>query len=126
MTEPANLSKMFSDPGWHRISRNLYFRNANGQKFGVVLATVSPGWETLALNQSETERVLNSKRDGRIDRGHIVAAKRDGGGPPTFIAQVDAEEFYQSVLKHRPTKSGAFGPFWVVYEYEFGGDDMPM
>jgi len=104
---PAFLATMFSDPGWQRVGRYLYFKEIDGQKVGVVLATMSPRWDDFALNKGEYERVLNGKREGRLDQTYMVAAKIDGA-KFEYVGAMEAEELLPK-LKDLPVITGPTG-----------------
>src|SRR5262245_7358729 len=123
---PNFVKNIFTDSGWIRISHHLYFYQKDGHKVGAAVATRSHRFENLALNEAETHRVLKALKEGKIDRGYVVAARRDSSGQLTFLNAVTAENFYETSLQNRPTRPGAFGPFWAFPEYEFLGEDAPM
>ena len=79
---PAYLKTMFSDGQWRRIRDRIYYAEIDGKKIGVVLATMSPNRNDYALNRAEYERVINGKREGKVDLAFVVAVRLSGFGKP--------------------------------------------
>jgi hypothetical protein len=107
---------MFTDPGWKRISRYIYFKELDGgQKIAVVLATMAPNRDSFALNKGEFERVLNGKRDGKVDHAFVVAVKL---ARPYEYQGAEFAEALAVRLANRPTIDGIYGEFWALQLYD--------
>jgi hypothetical protein len=107
---------MFTDPGWKRIARYIYFKEMDGgEKIAVVLATMSPNRDDFLLNKGEFERVLNGKRDGRVDHTFVVAAKL---ARPCEYQGAEFAEALAARLANRPTIDGIYGEFWALQLYD--------
>jgi hypothetical protein len=119
---PLFVTTIFTDPGWRQVGRYKYFREFDGMKNGVVLATMSPQYDRFALNTPETKDLLAGKRNNKVDQAFIVAAKGNGAGKFEFYAGVDAEEFHKTVLATLVPRSGPFGDFWTIAPYDFDPD----
>ena len=87
VTVPECLKNMFSElQQWRQCARCLYYREIDGKKYGVVLATIAPSHNRPAMNKPEIERVLACKRKGKIDEGYVVAARLNGSGYEYLVA----------------------------------------
>jgi hypothetical protein len=109
----TDLSKIFSDDRFRPFGQYRYYGEVDGSKIGVVLATCSPRFDNFALNKADLDRLVDGKREGRIDQAFVVQARVNGYGAPAFHAVIDAEELAVA-LKNVPPVNGQFGPFFVV------------
>ena len=126
MSVPASLPKIFSELGqWRQCARHLYYREMDGKKYGVVLATIAPSRDRPALNKPEIERVLAGKRRGTIDEGYVVAARLNGVGYEYLGASL--AEIVAKKLEGRVPLSGRYGEFWTLDLWEIDHDeDRPL
>ena len=123
MSVPAFLPKMFAElHRWRQCARYLYYREIEGRKYGVVLATMTPN-DRPALNKSELERAPAGKRKGTIDEAYVVVARLNGIGYE-FLGASDAETIAKR-LEGRSTISGKFGDFWTLDIFEID-DNTPL
>jgi hypothetical protein len=125
---PDYLRNMFNDERWRQAAWHLYYRNIDGAKpVGVVLATMSPGFDTFAENQAETERLLARLREGKISAAFVVAVKGSRWPEYEYYGAAKLEEFYATVLAQRTPRAGRNGAFWTIYPYEFEDkDESPL
>jgi hypothetical protein len=121
---PACVENMFINPdGWKRFKSGMYLYYNGEEKLGVALATKSPNYDnSLALNKDDAERAIAAKRKGIVKEAYVVAAKLNGGEPPTYLG-AELAEVVVAKLERRPTRDGKYGPFWVLEEDEIGGED---
>jgi hypothetical protein len=103
MTDDEIYATIFIDgSGWVQFDRRHYDRQYAGVRYGAVLATDSPSFTKLALNEKDTNRGLAAKRDGKVDRMRVVPAKRNGVGRYEYCGSIDIEVLYEKVLKNMP------------------------
>jgi hypothetical protein len=133
---PEFLKTMFSELRlWRQCARHLYYREIDGKKYGVVLATISPNHDRPALNKPELLRVLAGKREGKIDEGYVVFARFNGSpqgntgpqGPAAGYEYLGASlaESVAAKLEGRSAIAGRFGEFWTLDLFEID-DDKPL
>ncbi len=123
MSDTIPINNMFNDPRWSQIAMRLWHNE--DLKKGSVLATWNPRFNNYALNQRELERLIAGKRDRKVDKVTVVAARRNDTGRYEVFGEVDAETLYEK-LRDRPTIAGAFGPFWALDPYELGDKEAPF
>jgi hypothetical protein len=80
----------------------------------VVLATRNPDYNTFALNKPDLQRLLDGKRNGRVDEAYIVTA-HISGIQRSYCGAMAAEEVWHKieVFGLRP-RTGRFGEFFVL------------
>jgi hypothetical protein len=115
------VTSMFTNPAFRQFKKFRWLGRVNGELVGVVVANKSQHYTTYALNRGDVEDLLAAKRAGKVDRAFIVAATLG-----TFVAHHDAEEYHASLLANLPPRSGAFGDFWALTEYEVTGAEEPF
>jgi hypothetical protein len=108
-----DLSHIFTDSLWQRLSRYRYYGEIDGVKIAVVLATKNPSFDNWALNKPDYDRAIAGKHDGRVDEAYVVAAKVNGAGVPQYCDQIDAEELRLKLANEVP-RVGRFGEFFVI------------
>ena len=109
---PTYLPSMFADGRWRRIRERIYFGEFDGQKVGVVLATMYPNRDAYALNCAEHERVRSAKLTGKVDVAFVVAAKFDSfEKPPKYMCGNFIEAVNTSGLRRM---AGRNGDFWLL------------
>jgi hypothetical protein len=114
LTDPAGvLPSVFTDPRWRVLSRWRLYADVDGFKFGVVLATKAPQYDSFALNKGDMDRLLAGKRSGKIDQAWVVMAKTNGLNAMTYVDHIEAERLNDMLKMMRP-RSGAFGEFWTL------------
>ena|SRR5215472_15955051 len=111
------LAGMFSDSRFREFKKFCYIGNVDGAKLGVVLATKTPKYDNFALGKASVERMMASKRSGKLTEAFVVAASVDISGVPTFVAFREAEEFYTTLLRKRSPRGSEYGEFWVLTDY---------
>ena len=116
------------DPRWEKVedTRWLYFRIIDDVKIGEIRATMSPQRSNYALNKPETLRLLDGKKTGKADLIVVVAVKTNSDARREHRCSVEAEAFYERVLRDEPTIPGEFGEFWSLTEREITGEDPPL
>ena len=120
---PTSVETMFTNPEpWKQFKTGMYLYYNSDEKLGVALATKSPSYANLVLNVGETHRAIAAKRDGKIKEAYVVAAKLNGGAPPTYLG-AELAEVVLARLEKRPTRDGKYGPFWVLEEDEINDED---
>jgi hypothetical protein len=121
------LRNIFTDPCFIRISRYLKFIAIDGAKIGVVIATLNPRFFEYALNKGEEERLLTSKRNGKVSEAYTVFARVDELYQHTFSGYRDAEELHQQILAMglRP-RNGIHGEFYTLPSILTMSDDDVM
>jgi|SRR5262245_46118065 len=121
------LRGIHTNPAFIWISRNLRFIEVDGVKIGVVRATRNPRFPEHALNVAETERLLTSKRAGKVHEAFVVFASTSESYQYVVTGHQDAEQLHQKILamglQPRP---GAYGPFWVLPSILTMGDNDIM
>jgi hypothetical protein len=94
--------------------RNKYFRELDGHRTGVVLATRTVQYDSYALNKHDLDRLIASKREGKIDSAIVVAAKVNGGRSlPVYSGEIDAEELAAQLATTSPFP-GKYGEFYTI------------
>jgi hypothetical protein len=122
---PTCVRNIFgSDTECRRVALRLYFAEEESKRIGVVLATLTPPFDSFALNKAELERLLQAKREEKIDQAFVVAAKRNGAGLE-YCGAVEADELSTVLAKQSPI-TGRFGDFYVLYAFEFEGEAVPF
>jgi hypothetical protein len=114
---------MLSDPSWQRYGHNLYFKEVDGQKVGVVCATLNHPFSQYALNKAEFERPLKAVGAGKIDAAWVVAARSNDTGQYEYMGAVEAGHLWETVLKNRPARDGRYGGFWILERFDLVNDD---
>jgi hypothetical protein len=103
---------MFTDGRFRRIRDRIYFAEIDDKKIGVVLATIYGNYDNYALNRAEYERVLNAKREGRIDLAFVVAVRFNGfGKPPEYHSANHIEALDLTGCRK---VDGRYGEFWPL------------
>jgi hypothetical protein len=117
----SELIKMFNDSRFQQFKKFRWVGRVHGESVGIVIANKSPQYTTFALNKGDVEDLIAAKRGGKVDRAFIVAAALG-----SFVACHDAEEYHASLLANLPLRSGMFGEFWSLTEYEVTGVEEPF
>jgi hypothetical protein len=111
---PAYLKTMFTDDRFKRLRERIYFAEIDGEKVGVVLATLSPNRDAYALNCSERERVLRAKVENRIHLAFVVAVKLTSfSKPPEFQTANHIEAVDVTGLRKLERRDGS-GEFFLL------------
>jgi hypothetical protein len=108
------LANIFTDSRFTEIRRNCWVGEVDGATVGVVLATRNPDYNTFALNKPDLQRLLDGKRNGRVDEAYIVTA-HISGIQRSYCGAMAAEEVWHKieVFGLRP-RTGRFGEFFVL------------
>jgi hypothetical protein len=122
-TVPLYVQNVFTDPGWQRYGHNLYFKEVDGKKVGIVGATMSSRDAQYLLNKKEFDRPLNALAAGKIDAAWVVGAGSNGTGQYKYRGGVEIRQFWETVLKDRSTNHGRYGDFWIVEWHELEDED---
>src|SRR6516225_57465 len=115
------LSRMFGDARFRQFKKFRWLGEVDGERVGVAVANKSPQYTTYALNKAHVEGLLAAKRSGKVDRAFIVAV---AGG--AFVTHHDAEEYHAGLLANLQPRTGQFGEFWSLSEYEITGVEEPF
>jgi hypothetical protein len=133
MTTPATrpvsefLPGVLKDPSWRRLGHNLYFKEVDGKKVGVIAATPARQDYQCLLNRKEFERPLKALTDGRLDAAYVIVAKSNGTGQYEYLGAVEIRRLWETVLKDRPPQYGRYGEFWILDLHELvDDDDLPF
>jgi hypothetical protein len=91
-----------------------YKGTIDGVRVGVVVASMSPGFGSFALNQGQFNSLITVKGGGKLGVAEVVFARVDPNGTFSYVGQVDAVEFLPK-LESCQLRNGRWrGPFWVV------------
>jgi hypothetical protein len=112
---------IFSNPSYTRHGPRKYSRAVDGRLCGFVLATISRGFDSPALNKTEYDDLVKAKRDGRISEAVIIVARYEAGAL-IYCSESEAESLEER-LRTIPLRSGRYGDFWVL-DHLFG--DSPF
>jgi hypothetical protein len=115
------LVGMFTDCRFRQFKKFRWYGEIDGARVGVAVANKSPQYTTYALNKGHVEGLLAAKRSGKVDRAFIVAV---AGG--AFVTHHDAEEYHAGLLANLQPRTGQFGEFWSLSEYEITGVEEPF
>jgi hypothetical protein len=112
----AILQTMLAN-GAKRFALNGSFPNEpwdgehDDQKIG--LAIIFPSSQgDFSLNKMANDRLLKAQRDGPLDQGYVVQARKQGGRME-FLAMVEVEEL-QALLASLNLYEGTYGEYWWV------------
>jgi hypothetical protein len=117
------FNDIFTNPEKCRqIGFRKYTVIVNGQLYGIVLATKTPGYDSFALNKGEFDDLLKGKRDGKLAGAFVVGATTYNGGKydPVYVGEIDAEVLEKRLPEPR---YGRFGEFYALWDYIFTGAD---
>jgi hypothetical protein len=115
------LVGMFTDCRFRQFKKFRWYGEINGARVGVAVANKSAQYTNYALNKDHVEGLLAAKRSGKVDRAFIVAVANGA-----FIIHHDAEEYHADLLVNLTPRSGAFGDFWTLTEYDVTGVEEPF
>jgi hypothetical protein len=105
---------MFLDSRFEQFGKNKFFRELDGHRIGVVLATRTNNFDGHALNKHDLDRLIAAKREGKIDAAIVVAAKINGGRTaPVYRGETDAEEL-AAKLTNDLLIPGKYGEFYAL------------
>jgi hypothetical protein len=114
-------TKKYQRHGWHKYS----ITDDDGRITGFVVATkdTNSNYDRgYLLNKGEHDDLMGAKRVGRIADAFVIAARINGGNePPTYVAEINAEELKLTGIQPR---NGRAGPFYILDDYVFG--DAPF
>ena len=117
------LSFMFTTNKKLFVSKGPYLRQGtfSDTKIGVVIGSKGPAFSNYALGKQGYDRVVAAKQKGIIDLAVVVFADGDNAVDFTFVSTYDAVEL-QPRLENMPTRTSAFGEFWLLAPSWVRGD----
>jgi hypothetical protein len=117
------LSVMFTINKGLFTAKGPYLRQGtvSGRKIGVVIGSKGPAFSNYALGKQGYDRVVAAKQKGIIDLAVVVFADGDNAVDFTFVSAYDALEL-QPRLESMPTRTSAFGEFWLLTPAWVRGD----
>jgi len=105
----ANGAKRFAPNG--SFPNELWDGEHDEQKIGLVIQFPSSQGE-FSLNKTAYDRLLNARRNGSLDQGYVVQARKQGGRSE-FLEMIGVEEL-QPLLKSLNLYEGKYGEYWWV------------
>jgi predicted membrane GTPase involved in stress response len=115
------LGGMFTDRRFRQFKKFCWYGEINGARVGIAVANKSAQYTNYALNKVHVEGLLAAKHGGKVDRAFIVAVANGA-----FIIHHDAEEYHADLLVNLTPRSGRFGEFWTLTEYDVTGEEAPF
>jgi hypothetical protein len=114
------LGSMFTDRRFRQFKKFCWYGKVGGARVGVVIANRGTQYANYALNKGHFDHLLAAKQSGKLDHAFIVAAANG-----TYITHHDAEK-YVGLLADLQPRSGQFGEFWTLTEFDVTGEDSPF
>jgi hypothetical protein len=115
------LAGMFTDRRFRQFKKFRYYGEIDSMRIGVVVASKGASYNNYALNKLDVENLIAAKRSGKVDHAFVVAAVLN-----VYVGHHDVEELHASLLQNLPCRSGQFGEFWTLTEYEITGVEEPF
>ena len=113
----AILQTKLANGAFQRFAANDSFPNElwdgehDDQKIGLAITFPSSQGD-FSLNKAANDRLLKAQRDGPLDQGHVVQARKQNG-QIEFLAIMEVEKL-QPILASLPLREGKYGEYWWV------------
>lgn len=106
------IPNIFHDPRFVKTSRRRRQIAVNGVRAGMVIAWQPDDYENHALNKSDTDRLVELRRDALFNAAFIVLATISNY-EPVYVGHREAEELLET-LKSVRLRKGPHGDYWLL------------
>jgi hypothetical protein len=102
----------------------MWYGTADGRKWGVAISSKDPPqYPNFILNKISVEHLIKTKKSGKIDKAHVVLAKREGANSFSYLGHLGAEKVYEDLKDVRPMFGRSGMEFWILPSSITGDDD---